>query len=309
MNEGLPNYAPKPTSQEEQEKPVKSTASVEVVETTTQLEAQEKQVEAPQKHDKAPSAEDFRKDFDRLKQREDVEPEQRTKEYRRLGQAVNDRRTELSEGAQSEQNQLQETRAKLGLVGDVQESHSGRATAHEMRGLDALDQDIQGELREGRKAEEGLERERGLKDGARHVGEAASMFAREINNRDRDGMDTFMDARAYNDLRSGAVALAEFGEGRGRADMDELGLAFARVNSGLEKMQRTRRSGPIRESEDSLGKLGYAMRNLYEATGKMSKGFREGDERASLGARRLMETSERVYDFTSRLRSAVRNMR
>jgi predicted ATP-binding protein involved in virulence len=68
MNEGLPNYAPKPTSQEEQEKPVKSTASVEVVETTTQLEAQEKQVEAPQKHDKAPSAEDFRKDFDRLKQ-------------------------------------------------------------------------------------------------------------------------------------------------------------------------------------------------------------------------------------------------
>lgn len=310
MNESLPNQAPKPVPQEQQPEDMSTPPSVTENETTNQPESQEVPIEeVRQNQEKTPFMEDFRRDFDRIKGSENLEPDERTKEYRRLGQTVNDRRAVLEENTRSEQSQLQGARAKLGLPESTQDSHSGRASAQEIRELEALDQDIQGELLEVRKAVETLERERGLKEGARYVSEAASMFAREINGRDRDGMDPFMDPSAFNSLRSGAVALSEVGEIRGRLNMDELGQAFARINSSLDKMERTRRSGPIRESEESLGKLGYAMRNLYEAIGKMSKNFREGDEQASIGARRLMETSERVYGFTSRMRSVVRNMR
>lgn len=306
MNEGLPNQAPK-TSLEQSEE-ILAPVVVESEETSpVQPEAQENQ--SAREQEQPTSVEGFRRDFHRLKGNEGLEPEARSREYRRLGQAVSDRRTELEESTKGERSQLQEARARLGMTESFQESHSGRGAAQEMRDLDALDGDIQKELREGSNVEESLERERGLKESARYAGEAATMFARELSNRDRAGMDPLMDARAFNELRSGAASLSQIGQSQGHTDIDELGLAFSRINSGLDRMERTRRSGPVRESEESLSKLGYAMQNLYEATSKMGKNFREGDERASMGARRLMETSERVYGFTSRMRSAMRNMR
>ncbi len=309
MTERLPQPGSNPASQEGQEKATQPTTDIDRGEAATQPKVQETALERSKAEEKPSSAEDFRKDFARLKANENFGYEVEGQKWRRLRQAVSDRRTELSKEGRNEQDQLQEARAKLGLPVPSQESYAGRALAHELHDLDALDQDIQSELREGRKAEESLERERGLKEGARNAGEATAMFAREINSRERDGMDAFIDPRAYNQLRSGAVALAEFAEGKGKVDMNELHLAFVRINSGLENMHKTRSRGPVRESEDSLGKLGYAMRSFHEATVKMSRNFREGDEQASGGARRLIETSERVYDFTSRLRSALRNMR
>lgn len=307
MNEGQPYPTSKPTPLE-QSKEISAPVVTESIETSpTQPGAQE--IQTGKKKEWLSSAEGYRRDFDRLKGNNELDSEARIKEYRRLEQAVNDRRTDLQESTKAERSQLLEARVRLGMTQGSQESHSERAIAQELRDLDTLDSDIQNELREDRKADESLERERRIKESARYAGEAAIMFARELNNRDRDGMDPFMDAKAFNELRSGATTLSQFGESQGRVDMNELGLAFSRINSGLDRMERTRRSGPVRESEESLGKLGYAMQNLYEATSKMSKNFREGDERAAMGARRLMEISERIYGFTSRMRSTIRNMR
>lgn len=180
-------------------------------------------------------------------------------------------------------------------------------TVNESPSSKDLRQDIQDERRTNTQSVESLERERGIKEGARYVSEAATVFAREIKSREQNGMDPFMDARSFNELRLGAVTLAELSQTKEQIDMDQLGLAVTSIDSGLNNVEKTRMSGPIHESEDSLGRLTYAMRNLYDATEKMSKNFREGDELASFATRRLRQTSERVYGFAGKLRATVRN--
>jgi hypothetical protein len=163
MNEGLPNQAPRPANQEEPEKSLEHPSNVENAETAIQPEVQEAPINASQQQDKVPSAEDFRNNFDRLKEREDVEPEQRMKDYRRLGREIQDRRGELERTAKEEQTQLQQARIKLGLSEAAEDTHSGRATAQEMKELDTLYRDVEDEFREGRKSLETIEREKTIK--------------------------------------------------------------------------------------------------------------------------------------------------
>jgi hypothetical protein len=116
-----------------------------------------------------------------------------------------------------------------------------------------------------------------------------------------------MDTQGFNAMRSGFRGLSEFAQSQGQTGTDGLGEALAAISYGLASMEQTRRGGAFREDERSLGKLGYAIQNIGEATHRMSRNFLEGDVKASLGARRLMEMSERAYSFTSRLRARVRD--
>lgn len=305
MNEGSPRQAPKLESRNTQENPTSSPVIVENSEqpTTVQPEAEEPRIEPIEVTLSTTSATDLRQYFDQLRQKENFEPGEKAKGYSHLRKAVDDRRRELSSGTKPG-----EARVRLSTPETSQSDQLVKAaTSSEMRELDVLDKDIQDEIRENRKVEESRARERNLMREALSARDAAAMFAHEILKRERSGMDPLINPQAFTQLRSGVTALYQFAETRGRADMEQLGNAFTWINSGLNGIERTRTKGPIHESEESLGKLGFSMRNLYDAIGKMRRNFTEGDEVASLSGRRLMETSERVDGFTSKLRSIIRN--
>lgn len=300
MSEGFDQVPQPKRPQEDQEPQPEAVESHEpnAADTAEQGRTSEQQREQP------PSADESRQNFERIKA-QDAEPEKKEGRYKSLINDIDGRERHLTSSVGREQEKTSAARARLDLPTESADTHAVRSATKELADLKSLRGEVVTEMYKGKETQESQERDRALREGSREVSEAVTQFASEIQHRERDGMDTFLDERAFSSIRSGAVALQTFSEGKGKVDPDELASGLASLNSGLEQMGQNRRSGPINESEQSLSRLGYASRSLYEATGKLSKGFREGDEQASFAARRLMQTSERVYGFAGRLRSAL----
>lgn len=207
-----------------------------------------------------------------------------------------ERRKALREEAQAEKGQLNAVRTRLGLEEKNPDSQTTPAT-----------EETSETRRSQKESEESQERERGLREGSKQVEEAIVSFASVIQERAKNDMDPFMDSRTFSSIRAGAGALTNFSEGRGAVNTEELAGALNSISRGLGQMERQSRGGPVRESDESLRRIGYTTQLLSEAAKNLSKNFKEGDEQAAGAARRLYESAEQAGIFMGRLRSALRN--
>ncbi|MDB4992113.1 MAG: hypothetical protein JWL75_358 [Parcubacteria group bacterium] len=253
-------------------------------------------------------AEEARVKFDKLHSSEDMTHEDRAGSYRNLGKQVDAERAGLREKIRAEGGQLDEARARLGLSASNEgESHASRAMQAELQELDTLYDDMDSAFRENQKGIESQERGTQLRKGAEAISDAGFAFGNELGRRDADGMDPLMDRDTFSKFRAGIRGLRSFAESKGEPDMEALGMALSQVNTGLERMEKQNTRGQIRESEESLGRLGFQAVEMSDYASKMRNSFREGDESASAAAHRLSDTSDRVSVFTGRLRSAFRD--
>jgi hypothetical protein len=216
--------------------------------------------------------------------------------FQRVMQEFEKKKAE-QETARLEQGQLNNVRARLGLEKTNKVSSDSRQAeeiVHERPGSE-------------KESQESHERDDRLREGSKQVEEAVTSFASAIQERAKNDMDPFMDSRAFSSIRANAGILTSFSEGRGAVNTEELAQALNSISKGLSQMEQQARGGPVRESDESLRRIGYATQMLSESAKKLGRNFKEGDELAAGAARRLSEQAEQIGIFMGRLRSALGN--
>ena len=149
------------------------------------------------------------------------------------------------------------------------------------------------------------ERERQLRSGAGELARAVEFFGSELGQRDKNGMDPFIDRRAFSVIRAGFQELRAATEATSEISSENLALSISVLTRGLKQFGNVRRSGALREDPRSLGRLSVSVEDIGKAGSQMRSTLGEGDE-ALLGAlTALHATTATVSDGIMRLRNAA----
>ena len=171
--------------------------------------------------------------------------------------------------------------------------------------LRQMESKIHEAILEEKSTSESQERESGIRREGEKLCEVAESFCSELQRRDKDGLDPFCDRNVYSRIRGGIYGVRALVEGQGRINADDLASALQSFAEGLKGMGKTL-SG-INDNPDSLDRLAFITRGVYDALGNLSKNFREGDENASRAVTNARTACDAVYAYVGRLRIALRN--
>jgi len=216
---------------------------------------------------------------------EGLSPEGRVKAYREVISTVDDEKARLAR-TPDEDEQLRAVQERLGMTELHNEASDG--------------------MLESKHEQSALERAQALREDASVIAEATLNFGNELGRRDKNGMDPFLDARAFATFKGGYQGLRAFAEKKeSEISRDELATAVSAIVQGLKQFGGTQRGGVVREDGGSLGRLAHSVRSLEESGAKISRHFVEGDENASRALRELRTISDRIYGFVLKKRSLL----
>lgn len=159
------------------------------------------------------------------------------------------------------------------------------------------------ETEEGR---ETRERDQATK---RQIGASADslqIFVTQIRLREKNGMDTFMDAETREKLEQGVEALRAVATQQEPVNLERVRASFQDITVAFSKFERQPQKGPVREDTRNLGVVGESLKKLYTNIDGVKSSLGDSSEDTA-AATDLLTRIDGTHRFIEKLKKAAEN--